>query len=105
VKRPKKLWCNDNVGGVEIETQDYRVGDYLMMGAAGKIDFLCRVHREEISRVAFSGAVASGGRILSGVKGSGAGTGAGSTETGVGNFGRYRYRSGKKRRAENRYDV
>ena len=31
-----------------METQDYRVGDYLMMGAAGKIDFLCRVHREEI---------------------------------------------------------
>lgn len=49
MKRPKKLWCNDNVGGVEIETQDYRVGDYLMMGAAGKIDFLCRVHKEEIS--------------------------------------------------------
>ncbi len=30
---------------MEIETQDYRVGDYLMMGAAGKIDFLCSVHR------------------------------------------------------------
>ena len=32
-----------------METQDYRVGDYLMMGAAGKIEFLCRVHKEEIS--------------------------------------------------------
>lgn len=32
-----------------METQGYGVGDYRRMGIAEKIDFLCKVHREEIS--------------------------------------------------------